>query len=91
MSGFTKVVNLGSFGSLTISEAAGLFNVVGKLSMASGGSIPGDVSGSISLDLQVKGQGAVDAIIALEEKSHPNLLALLTAIQAIFDTAVALV
>lgn len=86
---YSKVIPIGSAGSLTISEAAGMGKIVLSLSEQSAGSFPGAAKGSVSAELDVSVVAVVDAALGLASAKWPAASGLIAGLQAIVDAELA--
>lgn len=86
---YSKVIPVGSAGSLTISEAAGEGKLVLSVAEAAGGSLVGVAKASINVEVDVSVAALVDVGLALAEAKYPSAAALIAGIKGIIDAEVA--
>jgi hypothetical protein len=86
---YSKVIQIGSAGSLNISESAGLAKVSLQVSEKSAGSFPGVASASVSAEVDVSVVSLVDAALGLASAKWPQAAGLIAGLQAIVDAELA--
>ena len=89
---YSKVIQLGSVGSITISESAGNASVALSLNESvGGGDVKGFAKASVSVAVDVSAQELIDAGLALAEAKFPTAAAEIAGVKAIIDAAIAAV
>ena len=87
---YSKVIQIGSAGQLSITEAAGIATVQVSLSEAvGGGSVAGAVKASVSAEVSISAMELVDAGLALAEAQFPSVASLIAAAKTAIDAEVA--
>lgn len=90
MSGFSKVIPIGTAGSLVISEAGGIANL--KLSVSEalgGGSVAGVAKAALSAEVDVSALMLIDAGLGLLESKFPSASPIIATIKALVDAEIA--
>ena len=88
---YSKVIQIGSAGSLTLSEAGGVVSVSLSLSEATGGSLAGAGKVSASVQGDISALVAVDALLGLVISKYPASAALIQGLEAILAAEAPLV
>jgi len=85
---YSKVIPVGSAGSITISEAGGNAKLVVSLMEASGGSFPGVAKGTLSAEVDISGAVLIDAALSLLAAKYPSASALISGLESIINAEI---
>jgi hypothetical protein len=86
---YSKVIQIGSAGSLSLSEAGGVVSVSLSVGEATGGSIAGAGKVSASVQGSLSGVEVVDALLKLVASLYPALSVEIAAFEAVLNAALA--
>jgi hypothetical protein len=87
---FSKIIPVGSAGSLTIAEQAGEAKFILSLNEAvGGGKTAGALKAGVAIEVDVEGKALIDAGFAIAIAKFPGVSAILAQAQALIDAEIA--
>lgn len=86
---YSKVVQLGSAGALSISEAGGVAKLSLSIAQSSAASLAGVLKGSLTAEVDVDGKVLVDSALDYLSAKYPSASAVILGLKAIVDAEIA--